>query len=76
MRRRMLVAALLLGTAMTTTGCKIPVPDGTIPGKTGCEIWWLEPRSPGPVGGPLDWFLLGSLVPLPWCDQDDAGTGA
>jgi hypothetical protein len=63
----MKVVAAVAVLAVAATGCKIPLPDGAIPGKTGCEVWWLEPSSPVPLS-PLDWFLLGSFVPLPVCD--------
>ncbi len=66
MRRLKLVAAAAV-LAVAATGCKIPLPDGVIPDRTGCEVWWLEPWSPAP-GSALDWFLLGSFVPLPVCD--------
>ena len=47
-RRARSVAALLALTAVTATGCVIDLPDGAIPGRTGCQLIWLEPDRLGP----------------------------
>ena len=68
MKRRAWMAVFVAVLTIGATGCRIAVPDGTIPGETGCEIWWLEPGPPGGLANPLSWFLFGSLAPLPVCD--------
>ncbi len=70
MRRRGWLVILAVALVVAASGCRIPVPDGTVSGRTGCEIWWLEPHSPFGTLTPADWFLLGSFVPFPYCTGD------